>query len=295
MGVLEESLQGIDAPIETKWVTSADGTRIAAFKIGTGPKLWVSPPAMGAPLLSMKRVFEPLARKCTILTWDMRGFFASDAPDNPEAYAVGDHLADMEAVLDAFDGPKSFVLGGWSMGVQLSLESVHRNPERVNALLLVSGPYQRALQAVLPGIHPIFARGLRRAYSVGPAVTKMVDAALRPSWVPGVLSRTGLLARDPALFTQVIERFRQIDWGRYLTVMRKLHEHDAEPYLSDIRQPALVVCGTRDLLTPLATAKRMNRLIAGSELFVIPKATHYIVVEFGELVASRIERFLDSV
>jgi pimeloyl-ACP methyl ester carboxylesterase len=225
----------------------------------------------------------------------MRGFFASDAPADPEAYAVGDHLADMEAVLAAWGAPKSFALGGWSMGVQLSLESVHRHPDRVNALLLVSGPYQRALQAVLPGIHPFFARGLRRAYSVGPAVTKMVDAALRPAWVPGVLSRTGLLARDPALFTQVIERFRQIDWGRYLTVMRKLHEHDAEPYLSDIRQPALVVCGTRDLLTPLATAKRMNRLIAGSELFIIPKATHYVVVEFGELVASRIERFLDSV
>ena len=103
----------------------------------------------------------------------MRGFFASDAPDDPEAYAVGDHLADMEAVLEAFGSPKSFILGGWSMGVQLSLESVHRNPERVEALLLVSGPYQRALEAVLPGVHPIFARGLQKAYAVGPTVTPL--------------------------------------------------------------------------------------------------------------------------
>lgn len=293
---LEDSHDGIVAPVKSKYVTSADGTRIAAFEIGSGPIYWVSPPAMGAPLLSMKRVFEPLAQKCTILTWDMRGFFASDAPTDPQAYSIDHHLEDMEAVLAAFGAPRSFVLGGWSMGVQLSLESVHRDPDRVKALLLVSGPYRRALEAVLPGVHDIFARGLRRgAYIVGPTVTRMVDAALRRTWLPNALWRTGLLARDPALFRQVIDRFRTIDWGRYLTVMRQLHEHDAEPYLSAIDVPALVVCGTRDILTPLAIAKRMNELINGSELFVVPKATHYIVVEFGDLVASRIDRFLDHV
>jgi pimeloyl-ACP methyl ester carboxylesterase len=249
---------------------------------------------MGAPLLSMKRLFEPLARRCTILTWDMRGFFASGIPEDPEAYTIDHHLEDMEAVIEAF-GAKTFILGGWSMGVQLSLESVHRNPDRVRALLLVSGPYQRALEAVLPGLHPYFARGLERAYDFGPVVTRMVDRALRPKWLPRSLARVGLLARDPELFERVIERFREVDWGRYLTVVRYLHEHNAEPYLSKIKTPTLVACGTRDLLTPLAVAKRMHARIEGAELFVIPRATHYIVVEYGELVASRIDRFLDKV
>lgn len=291
---LRESLDGITAPAEAKFAFSADGTRIGAFRIGTGPQIWVVPPAMGAPLLSMKRLFEPLARRCTILTWDMRGFFASDAPRDPEAYSVDHHLQDMEAVVSAF-GANSFVLGGWSMGVQLSLESVHRNPERVRALLLVAGPYRRALEALLPGVHPLFARGLHRAYDMGPFVTRMVDRALQTPWLPNALMGVGLLARDPEFFSRVVERFRLVDWGRYLTVVRHLHEHDAEPYLSEIRKPTLVACGTRDLLTPLSIAKRMNERIVGSELFIVPRATHYIVVEYGELIASRIGRFLDKI
>ncbi len=103
------------------------------------------------------------------------------------------------------------------------------------------------------------------------------------------------LRRDPDMFTRVVERFRLVDWGRYLTVVRHLHEHDAEPYLARIRKPTLVACGTRDILTPLSVARRMSELIAGSELFVVPRATHYIVVEYGELVASRIGRFLDKI
>lgn len=292
---LAESLDGITAPVEGKWVTSADGTRIAAFRIGIGPELWVVPPAMGAPLLSMKRLFEPLARRCTIVTWDMRGFFASGVPEDPEAFTIDHHLQDMAAVTEAFGvNGKKFVLGGWSMGVQLSLEAYHRDPERVRALLLVAGPYQRALAALLPGVHPLVARGLDRAYDVGPAVTRFVDRALQPSWLPRSLTSVGLLSRDPELFERVIVRFRTVDWGRYLTVVRHLHAHDAEPYLSEIRTPTLVACGTRDFLTPLAVSKRLAAKIKDAELFVVPRATHYIVVEHGDLVAARIDGFLDK-
>lgn len=291
---LSESASGIDAPIEAVHVDSADGTRIAAFRIGRGPVTWVSPPAMGAPLLSMKRVFEPLADRCTILTWDMRGFFASDAPRDPEAYRVADHLADMEAVVGAF-GAREFVLGGWSMGVQLSLEAVHRDPDRVRALVLLAGPYRHALETAVPVAHPLVVRGLRRAYDVGPGLTGFARRALAPAWLPRALVRSGLVAGEPELFGRVVERFRENDWGRYLTVARHLHEHDAEPYLARIDKPTFVACGTRDLFTPLAVAERLAGAIAGAELLVIPKASHYLVVEHGALLAERIAEFLDRV
>jgi pimeloyl-ACP methyl ester carboxylesterase len=291
---LASSTRGIRAPIDARMIQSADGTRIAAFRIGKGPITWVMPPAMGAPLISMKGVFEHLSDRCTILTWDMRGFFASGAPQDPDAYRIDDHLADMDAVIDAFGAPGKFALGGWSMAVQLSLESVHRHPERVAALVLIAGPYGRALSAVLPGVHGPFARMLEKgAYRAGPLVTRLVRRALAPAWLPPLAGRLGLLAR-PERMPEVIERFREIDWGRYLTVVRHLHEHDAESYLGGIRCPALVVCGTKDILTPLSTAKYLHQQIAGSELLIIPKATHYVVVEYGELLAARIARFLEA-
>jgi len=272
---------------------SRDGTPIAAFRFGSGPLTWVVPPAIGAPLLSMQALFEPLASRCTILTWDMRGFYSSGAPQDAAAYSVDRHLDDLEVVIEEF-GAGDFVLGGWSMGVQLSLEYAHRHAERVRALVLISGPYRRALEGLLPGVHRVVVPGLRYADRLGPAVTRCMRFALAPAWLPRGLAHVGVIAGEPEFFGRVVERFREVDWGRYLMVARHLHEHDAGPHLARILAPTLIVAGTRDFLTPLAIAKRMHKMIANSELFVVPRASHYIVIEFGEVLARRIALFLDE-
>jgi pimeloyl-ACP methyl ester carboxylesterase len=289
--LLAESLRGIDVPAEAKNVTSADGTRIATFKLGTGPVAWLMPPAMGAPLLSMKRVIEPLARRVTFYTWDMRGFYASDAPREPGAYGVEQHIADLDATLRAWD-VREFVLGGWSMGVQLALERHHRSPAGVRGLVLINGPYERALAAIAPVVHPLLARSLGLAPRFAPTLNAM---SVRVLGAPGMADRlhaVRLLAANPELFAQVLDRFSRVDWGRYLTVTRALHEHSAEGYLAAVRIPTLVTSGTRDLLTPPSIARRLHARIPGSELFVVERATHYIPIEFGEVLAERIESFL---
>ena len=47
MDSVTESLRGLDLVAESKMLISADGTRIASFKLGSGPIAWVMPPAMG--------------------------------------------------------------------------------------------------------------------------------------------------------------------------------------------------------------------------------------------------------
>ena len=61
------------------------------------------------------------------------------------------------------------------------------------------------------------------------------------------------------------------------------------------RVPTLITSGTRDLLTPPSTARKMHERIAGSELFIVPRATHYIPIEFGDLLAARVDGFLERV
>jgi pimeloyl-ACP methyl ester carboxylesterase len=291
MDSLSDSLRGIDAPAEAQYVTSADGTRIATFKLGKGPIAWVMPPAMGAPLLSMKRVIEPLARLVTVHTWDMRGFYASDAPRDPHAYGVDDHIADLDATLRAWDVGEH-LLGGWSMGVQLSLEHHHRAPAGVLGLVLINGPYERALAAVAPVVHPLLARSLSLAPRVAPALNAMSLRVLGAPKMAERLHAARLLAENPELFADVLERFSRVDWGRYLTVTRHLHEHSAAAYLARVRVPTLVTSGTRDLFTPPSVARRLHARIPGAELYVIERATHYVPVEFGELLAQRIESFV---
>jgi pimeloyl-ACP methyl ester carboxylesterase len=79
----------------------------------------------------------------------MRGFHGSGSPADPDAYTVDDHLADLAAVRRDV-GWDLFVVGGWSMAVQLSLELYARDPDAVSALVLINGPYERALDAAVP-------------------------------------------------------------------------------------------------------------------------------------------------
>ena len=84
--------RGIRAPMREARVTSADGTSITYYVIGTGPRRWLMPPAMGAPLLAMKHLLERFAAEYTIVTWDQRGFYRSSPPADPQAFRVDDHL-----------------------------------------------------------------------------------------------------------------------------------------------------------------------------------------------------------
>jgi len=286
-------MDGIDVPVTEKTVLSSDGTEIAYYVAGHGPCAWILAPAMGAPVLSMKHIFERFHRDCTVVCWDMRGFHRSGPPPNPEAYAVDDHLADLAAVRDA-EGLSSFVLGGWSMGVQLSLEYYHRHRSDVRALVLINGPYERALDAVMPApwLEPavLFTIGLARHLS--PAMNLVSRRLLNLTMVTHALEVGGLLAQRSDHFVALLDQFRQVDWGRYLTVMGKLHEHSSAAHLGEVAVPTLVTAGGRDRMTPVAIAERLHRAIGGSELFVIPEGTHYTPIEFGEALVERIEPFL---
>jgi pimeloyl-ACP methyl ester carboxylesterase len=67
--------------------------------------------------------------------------------------------------------------------------------------------------------------------------------------------------------------------------------HDAWPRLGEVRVPTLVVGGTRDLFLPQATLRATAAAIPDAELLVIEGASHYLPLEFPELLDRRIRRF----
>ncbi len=283
----------IVAPMVERSIESADGTRITYYRIGRGPRAWLMPPAMGAPLVAMKQIVERFANDLTIVTWDMRGFYRSGVAARPDAYAVHDHIADMEGVIAA-EELDDFVLGGWSMAVHLSLEYQRLHPGRARALVLIHGPYERVLSSTLLGRDAVLLPLLAVLRRASPWVTRINRRLFALPGLAQVLHRTGLLARNPELFEEVLAEFATIDWGRYLAVVEGLHHHSVAAHLGEIRVPTLITAGTRDLLTPVAVAERLHRAIAGSELFVVEGGTHYTVTEFPEALCDRIATFLGA-
>ncbi len=71
-----------------------------------------------------------------------------------------------------------------------------------------------------------------------------------------------------------------------------LIEHDARVALRATRTPALVVVGTRDLLTPVPSGRHLAHLLPDAELVVLPKAGHQLMQERPDELAELIDAFV---
>jgi pimeloyl-ACP methyl ester carboxylesterase len=62
-----------------------------------------------------------------------------------------------------------------------------------------------------------------------------------------------------------------------------------------LRVPTLVLCGSRDQITPPALSRELHGLIAGSRLSVIEGAGHMVLMEAPGLVNGEIQSFADGI
>ncbi|MDJ0820930.1 MAG: alpha/beta fold hydrolase [Paracoccaceae bacterium] len=118
-----------------------DGTRIAYAKVGSGPPIlkaanWLTHLEFDWSVPIWGRAFAELARNHTFIRYDERGCGLSDWDVKDLSFDA--FVEDLEAVANALDLDR-FPLIGISQGAAVSIEYAVRHPERVSALILVSG------------------------------------------------------------------------------------------------------------------------------------------------------------
>lgn len=277
------------APIVPHSLAARDGTRLAAYVVGRGPRVWVIPPGLGTPISAWSRVFARFSDDFTFVTWDLRGTFASGAPRDLSRLRVEDHVDDLE-LLVAHLGLTRFVLGGWSLGVQLSLEYAQRHPDAVEALVLINGTYEHILRTALrPGLEPALRLAVRGLVRLADRAAPLIRAGVALG--PVAMPRLGLLARSTPHFAEVLSDFATLDWKVYFRLMLAVSAHSAAPGLGAIRAPALITAGDADRLTPVATARALHAALPTSEFALIPRGTHYTQTEFPEALNALLADF----
>ncbi len=284
----------IDVPVEEFVVTSADGTRIQAYRCGAGPHKWLLPPGMGTPLSCWKFLFEFFHDKMTIVTWEPRGCYRSEKPRDIERLAVDDHVEDALAVVRGAGWDRErFVTGGWSMGVELGLEIYHHLPRNVQGLVLINGAFEHVLRTAfgLPKADVMFRALAEGLYRAGPLFAALPGWLLTQPWSIGVIKSLRLVTANDAFFAEVAQDFKDLDFPTYFLMIKRLDEHSARPILTTVRVPTLITAGAADKMTPLSVSAEMHRDIDGSELFVIPNGTHYATLEYPEIVNLRLDHF----
>ncbi|WP_055526118.1 alpha/beta fold hydrolase [Streptomyces graminilatus] len=120
---------------EQETVRTDDGTRLWARRSGRGEPLVL---CHGGPGLwdMFDDVAELVGDLASVVRWDQRGCGRSDPSDGP--WTSERAVADLDAVRGHF-GLDRMVLLGHSWGAQLALNYALAHPERVSALLYVSG------------------------------------------------------------------------------------------------------------------------------------------------------------
>ena len=274
-------------------VVSFDGTSLAYHLVGQGlPVLLCN--GLGGSWMAWSHQIDYLSDRYRFLSWDYRGLYRSGPPAALDGLSVEHHAQDALAVLDAAGIERTAVFG-WSMGVQVGLELFRRAPDRVAAFMLMNGvpgnPWETVLDTRLST--RLVPKAIRGAGSVPGLVEQLTRRlASMPETIQWI-KRLGLASQtlDEGTFHQLAESFSELDMGIYLRILEMLGAHDATDVLAEVDVPTLVIAGARDRLTPRSAAARMARQIRGSELMVVPGGTHYLALEYPELVNLRIEKF----
>jgi pimeloyl-ACP methyl ester carboxylesterase len=277
-------------------IVAADGTRIGYQVRGEGPCV-VLANGLGGTYLAYRHVYDALGGYKTIC-WDYRGLYTSSPPADPRANTMAHHIDDLMAILAA-EEVGDFVIAGWSMGVQVALETVRRHRGRVKGVFAINGTYGRAFHTVMGSrlvgqTIPMLLRLVRaQAALVGRATKRLAGSEA----LIGAMKRVGLVSEtvDREVFRALVAGFQQLDWVIYSDLLVRLDEHDAEDVLPTIDVPLTVVTGDRDLMTPPSTAEHIHRAVPHSRLVVIRGGTHYTPVEYPGVIVDELGRLLDRV
>ena len=208
-----------------------------------------------------------LPRSPTIAV-DLPGHGRSEGEGWDTIEAYGDWVV---ALLDVLEVPRA-VLVGHSMGGGIALDVALRHPARVAGIgLVATGARLRVAPAILGGI----------LENKEAAVRLICDSAFGPE-APREMVRLGR--------RQMEEIPAEVLYGDFSAC----DAFDVMGRLGEIAAPALVLCGTKDWLTPSKYSVYLRDNIALTTLHLVEGAGHMVMVERPASVVQALTQFVDG-
>src|SRR5690349_12032330 len=143
--------------------------------------------------LMPRRMHQPLARALAseglhVVTLDLLGHGRSDRPADPHAHSVTAFAEQVVALLDHLGAPQA-VVGGTSLGANVSLEVAANAPERVRGLIVEMPVLNNAVEAGILAFAPLMfaARFLPFTVTGLRWVTRPIPRGIVPFWTGIVL------------------------------------------------------------------------------------------------------------
>ena len=216
---------------------------------------------------------EALADKYRLISWDMRGHYRSEAPEELSEYTQDVVVEDLRALCDYLEIEKA-VHGGHSLGGYTALRFHEKYPERVSALVLhAAGPGYRNEEA-------------SQAWTdrLAGIADKQEAKFARDDRVSAKELRTGA-PQLGEISQHVVRGITNVERG----VMANPSFTDA----TKVDVPALVIVGENDKQYTASSSYFESKLPQG-KMVVIKDAGHPAALEQPEKVNSAVREFLDG-
>jgi len=244
-------------------ITARDGTRLACLDQGAGtPVVLVHGWTLASEIWTLQT--DWLAnRGMRVVAYDRRGHGASDKP--ADGYDYDTLSADLAAVLDRLD-LRDVTLVGHSMGAgEVARYLAHYGGSRIARVMLVAPTTPFALKrADNPD-------GIDRAvYDRMIAALEADPLAYFIAGMPGFLGRNV----EPEMADWGLSIARQASVPALVKCIRAFSETDFRADMAAFTMPTLIVYGTGDVPSIIASSRRTATAIAGSRLQTYEGAPH---------------------
>lgn len=209
---------------------------------------------------------EPFLPRIRALFPDTRGHGLSQKFERAEDYTYPEKARDLLLWLDGL-GIGAAVWGGASMGGALSLWAAAHHPERVEALVSISGPPfapPESEQQWWSRHRPLVAAG---------RFDDFFDANIRLRMGEEALAR---LKARPDRYAEVTGRLKRHSVASLLALLDETYART--DWLADcarIRCPALIIAGAEDQFPTVEMSARVAAVIPGARLHVVAGGPHF--------------------
>lgn len=177
----------------------------------------------------------------------------------------------VKTLIESFK-PEKLILGGHSMGGVVIQEYYFRYPKDISALILcATGGRMRVSHIIFDSIKPDYQKYLN---SLG--------------------NGTFFKKVSKELIENAVLEASQIDPDVTYRDFKICDAFDTLDKTNSIDVPCVIICGKYDQLTPVKYSQFFHDGIKNSELYIIDKAGHGVILEKPKEVNKAIERFIDN-
>lgn len=206
-----------------------------------------------------------LANDFRLLIPDLPGHGASSPAERNDLESIARALNYWLATVEK----SPVAIGGWSLGGMLALEMAHQIPQRVERLLLIgTSPRFTSGDDWTFGLPELQVRALGRN------LARRFESTLADFFNLAFAGEDISRERLRVILRFAVKQSALPDQVAAMEMLNGFSSHNQLGLLSHIKQPALVIHGDLDQITPLAAGRYLAERLSNGELFELAGVGH---------------------